>query len=131
MADIKDKGMFKFAGTYEVNAATALDPRVQWDSFEDLIKKDFWPTSSNGNTIYVYNGLIAAVGEEVWMLIDKTKFINCIYNSVGLLNSVARIVTKDNGTKTVVYKTNEVAELLGWKVIGLKSEVDNHCLNID
>ena len=40
MADIKDQGMFKFAGTYEVNAATALDPRVQWDSFEDLIKKE-------------------------------------------------------------------------------------------
>ena len=41
MANIKDKGMFKFAGSYEVNSATALDPRVQWDSFEDLIKKDF------------------------------------------------------------------------------------------
>ena len=62
MADIKDKGMFKFAGSYEVNSATALDPRVQWDSFEDLIKKDFWPTS--GDTVYVYNGLIAAVGDK-------------------------------------------------------------------
>ena len=29
MAEIKDKGMFKFAGTYEVNSATALDPRIQ------------------------------------------------------------------------------------------------------
>ena len=129
MAEIKDKGMFKFAGTYEVNASTPLDPRVQWDSFEDLIKKDFWPTQ--GNTVYVYNGLIAAVGDEVWMLIDKTKFINCIYNSVGLLNSVARIVTKDDGTKEIVYKTKEVANLLGWKVIGSKSEVDNHCLNME
>lgn len=129
MAEIKDKGMFKFAGTYEVNASTPLDPRVQWDSFEDLIKKDFWPTQ--GNTVYVYNGLIAAVGDEVWMLIDKTKFINCIYNSVGILNSVARIVTKDDGTKEIVYKTKEVANLLGWKVIGSKSEVDNHCLNME
>ena len=41
MAEIKDKGMFKFAGSYEVNAATAIDPRVQWDSFEDLIKNGF------------------------------------------------------------------------------------------
>ena len=129
MAIIKDKGMFKFAGTYEVNASTPLDPRVQWDSFEDLIKKDFWPT--NGDTLYVYNGLIAAVGDEVWMLIDKTKFINCVYNSVGILNSVARIVTKDNGTKEIVYKTKEVANLLGWKVIGVKSEVDDHCLNME
>lgn len=126
MAEIKDKGMFKFAGSYEVNAATAIDPRVQWDSFEDLIKKDFWPTS--GNTVYVYNGLIAAVGEEVWLLIDKTKFVNCIHNSVGLLNSVAKVVTKDDGSKEIIYNTNEVANLLGWKVIGQKSEVNNHCL---
>lgn len=130
MAEIKDKGMFKFAGTYEVNAATALDPRVQWDSFEDLIKKDFWPTS--GNTIYVYNGLIASVGDEVWMLVDKAKFVNCILNSVGLLNSFTNVVTKEDGSKEVVYKkTKEISELLGWKVIGLKSEVDNHCLSID
>jgi hypothetical protein len=130
MAEIKDKGMFKFAGTYEVNAATALDPRVQWDSFEDLIKKDFWPTS--GNTIYVYNGLIASVGEEVWMLVDKAKFVNCILNSVGLLNSFTNVVTKEDGSKEVVYKkTKEISELLGWKVIGLKSEVENHCLSID
>ena len=130
MAEIKDKGMFKFAGTYEVNAATALDPRVQWDSFEDLIKKDFWPTS--GNTIYVYNGLIASVGEEVWMLVDKAKFVNCILNSVGLLNSFTKVVTKEDGSKEVVYKkTKEISELLGWKVIGLKSEVENHCLSID
>ena len=126
MAEIKDKGMFKFAGSYEVNSATPLDPRVQWDSFEDLIKKDFWPTS--GNTVYIYNGLIAAVGEEVWLLIDKTKFVQCIHNSVGLLNSVAEVVTKDDGSKEIVYNTKDVANLLGWKVIGLKSEVNNHCL---
>ena len=126
MADIKDKGMFKFAGTYEVNASTPLDPRVQWDSFEDLIKKDFWPT--NGDTVYVYNGLIAAVGDEVWLLIDKTKFVQCIHNSVGLLNSVAKVVTKVDGSKEIVYNTKDVANLLGWKVIGSKSEVDNHCL---
>ena len=129
MADIKDKGMFKFAGTYEVNAATALDPRVQWDSFEDLIKKEFWPI--NGDTVYVYNGLIAAVGEEVWMLIDKEKFIKCVHNSVGLLNSVAKIVIKEDGSKEITYNTKEVASLLGWKVIGIKSEVENHCLNME
>ena len=129
MAEIKDKGMFKFAGTYEVNAATALDPRVQWDSFEDLIKKDFWPT--NGDTVYVYNGLIASVGDEVWLLIDKAKFINCIHNTVGLSTLLQNVVTKEDGSTELVYKkTKEVAELLGWKVIGMKSEVENHCLNI-
>jgi hypothetical protein len=129
MAEIKDKGMFKFAGTYEVNAATALDPRVQWDSFEDLIKKDFWPTS--GETVYVYNGLIAAVGDEVWLLVDKETFINCV-NSVGLLNSLKKVVSKEDGTNEVVYKkTKEIAEILGWKIIGAKSEVENHCLNME
>ena len=128
MAEIKDKGMFKFAGNYEVNSASALDPRVQWDSFEDLIKKDFWPT--NGDTIYVYNGLIAAVGEEVWLLVDKEKFVKCIHNSVGLLNTVARVVTKSDGSMEVIYKTHEVAELLGWKVVGTTSDVEDHCLSI-
>ena len=129
MADIKDKGMFKFAATYEVNVVSPLDPRVQWDSFEDLIKKEFWPI--NGDTVYVYNGLIAAVGEEVWMLIDKEKFIKCVHNSVGLLNSVAKIVIKEDGSKEITYNTKEVASLLGWKVIGIKSEVENHCLNME
>jgi hypothetical protein len=129
MAEIKDKGMFKIAGTYEVNSATALDPRVQWDSFEDLIKKDFWPT--NGDTVYVYNGIIAAVGDEVWLLIDKAKFINCIRNSVGLLNSLAKVVIKEDGSTEIVYNTKEVANRLGWKVIGSKSEVENHCLNME
>jgi hypothetical protein len=129
MAEIKDKGMFKIAGTYEVNSATALDPRVQWDSFEDLIKKDFWPT--NGDTVYVYNGIIAAVGDEVWLLIDKAKFINCIHNSVGLLNSLAKVVTKEDGSTEIVYNTKEVSNRLGWKVIGSKSEVENHCLNME
>jgi hypothetical protein len=128
MAEIKDKGMFKFAGTYEVNAATALDPRVQWDSFEDLIKKDFWPTS--GNTVYVYNGLIASVGDEVWMLIDKAKFVNCINNSVGLLNSISKVVKTEDGSNKIVYNNKEVADLLGWKIIGLTSEVENHCLKM-
>jgi hypothetical protein len=129
MAEIKNKGMFKFAGSYEVNAATAIDPRVQWDSFEDLIKKDFWPTS--GDTVYVYNGLIASVGNEVWLLVDKAKFINCVHNSVGLLSSLAIIETKEDGSKEVVYKTKEVADRLGWRIIGQKSEVENHCLNME
>ena len=130
MAEIKDKGMFKFAGTYEVNAATALDPRVQWDSFEDLIKKDFWPT--NGDTVYVYNGLIASVGEEVWLLIDKARFINRIHNTVGLSTLLQNVVTKEDGSTEFVYKkTKEIAEILGWKVIGIKSEVENHCLNME
>ena len=128
MAEIKDKGMFKFAGSYEMNAASAIDPRVQWDSFEDLIKKDFWPTS--GDTVYVYNGLIASVGDEVWMLIDKAKFVNCIHNSVGLLNSVAKVVKLDDGSNGIVYNNKEVADLLGWKIIGLTSEVENHCLKM-
>ena len=129
MADIKDKGTFKFAATYEVNAATALDPRVQWDSFEDLVKKEFWPTS--GDTVYVYNGIIAAVGEEIWILVDKEKFVNCVRNSIGLLNSLARVITKEDGSIEVTYNTKEVATRLGWKVIGSKSEVENHCLNMD
>ena len=87
--------------------------------------------TANGDTVYVYNGLIASVGEEVWLLIDKAKFVNCIHNSVGLLNSLAKVVTKEDGSTEIVYNTKEVANRLGWKVIGSKSEVENHCLNME
>jgi hypothetical protein len=95
-----------------------------------LIKKDFWPTS--GETVYAYNGLIAAVGEEVWLLIDKAKFISRIHNTVGLSTLLQNVVTKEDGSTEFVYKkTKEIAEILGWKVIGMKSDVENHCLNME
>jgi hypothetical protein len=65
------------------------------------------------------------------MLIDKARFIYCVHNSVGILNSVASVVTKEDSSKEVVYKTKEVAKHLGWKVIGTSSEVENHCLNME
>lgn len=125
-----DKGMFKFAGTYEVTAANALDPRVQWDSFEDLIKKEYWP--ANGDTVYVYNGLIAAVGDEIWMLINKAQFIDCIHSTVGLKTLLMDTVKKDDGTVESSYKkTKEIADILGWKIIGATSEVEDHCLKME
>lgn len=127
----KFKGTFSVAANYQVKMADALDPRVQWDSYEDLMVKSNWP--ADGDIIYAYNGLVAAVGEELWMLVDKDRFVDKLLNSVGVLNELTpTIVRDDDGTSEVSYKTSDVASLLGWKIVGRDSNsaysVDEHCL---
>ena len=69
----RNKGQFKFAANFEVQAQEALDPRVVVEAKADLINKETWPY--DGDTIYLYNGLIVAVvaDKSMYMLVDKTK----------------------------------------------------------
>lgn len=63
MAEIvKNLGMFEFAANFKVKAAEALDPRMVAASKADLINKANWP--SDGDTVYVYKGLIVDCGED-------------------------------------------------------------------
>lgn len=73
MAEItKNLGTFEFAANFQVKAAEALDPRMVAASKADLINKSNWP--SDGDTIYVYKGLIVDCGNDgVYRLIDPTK----------------------------------------------------------
>lgn len=69
---IKNLGTFEFAANFQVKAAEALDPRMVAASKADLINKSNWP--SDGDTIYVYKGLIVDCGDDgVYRLIDPTK----------------------------------------------------------
>ena len=69
---IKNLGTFEFAANFQVKAAEALDPRMVAASKADLINKSNWP--SDGDTIYVYKGLIVDCGNDgVYRLIDPTK----------------------------------------------------------
>lgn len=130
----KLKGTFSVAANYQVKMADALDPRVQWDSFQDLIVKNNWPL--DGDIIYAYNGLIASVGREVWMLVDKDTFVKCL-NNVGELNKIDdyKIVKNDDGSSDVVYNTRAVAEHYGWTIVGKSSDdsysIDEHCLVLE
>ena len=75
----KNKGMFQFAANFEVKVAEALDPRLVANSKADLINKNNWP--SDGDTIYVYKGLIVDCGDDgVYRLIDPSKALSADYS---------------------------------------------------
>lgn len=75
----KNLGTFTFAANFQVKAAEALDPRMVAASKADLINKANWP--SDGDTIYVYKGLIVDCGEDgVYRLIDPAKALNTDYS---------------------------------------------------
>ena len=75
----KNLGTFTFAANFQVKAAEALDPRMVAASKADLIQKSNWP--SDGDTIYVYKGLIVDCGADgVYRLIDPAKALNADYS---------------------------------------------------
>lgn len=70
----RNKGMFQFAANFEIKNAAALDPRMVVATKSELYNKNTWP--NDGNTVYLYNGLVVAVTEEneLYMLIDSVNF---------------------------------------------------------
>lgn len=76
----RNKGTFSYAANYEVKMQAALDPRVVVEKKSELITKDTWPY--DGDTIYLYKGLLVAVEEEqsVYMLVDVSKVLSTDYS---------------------------------------------------
>lgn len=76
----RNKGTFNFAANFQVKMQEALDPRVVVGAKADLINKETWPY--DGDTIYLYNGLIVGVAEEraAYMLVDITKVTEADYS---------------------------------------------------
>lgn len=74
------KGTFSYAANYEVKMQAALDPRVVVEKKSDLVNKETWPY--DGDTIYLYKGLLVAVEEEksVYMLVDVSKALSTDYS---------------------------------------------------
>lgn len=70
----RNKGMFQFAANFEIKNAAALDPRMVVATKSELYNKNTWP--NDGNTVYLYNGLVVAVTEEneLYMLTDSVNF---------------------------------------------------------
>lgn len=70
----RNKGMFQFAANFEIKNAAALDPRMVVATKAELYNKETWPY--DGETAYLYNGLVVAVTEEneLYMLIDAANF---------------------------------------------------------
>ena len=71
---VRNKGIFQFAANFEIKNAAALDPRMVVATKAELYNKETWPY--DGDTAYLYNGLVVAVTEEneLYMLIDSVNY---------------------------------------------------------
>ena len=93
----RNKGGFVFASNFEVKLKEALDPRVAVSAKADLINKETWPY--DGDTIYLYNGLIVSAGNDgVYRLIDVTKITEADYSGWQRIDAAAaeKLTVVDN-----------------------------------
>ena len=123
----RNKGRFTFAANFQVQAAEALDPRVVVENKAELINKETWPY--DGETLYLYNGLIVAVSAEksLYMLVDKTKALEGDYSGWKQLDAAAATVVKiiDNLTseRTDAALSAKQGKVLGDRVTSLESKI--------
>ena len=123
----RNKGTFTFAANFQVKAAEALDPRVVVENKAELINKETWPY--DGETLYLYNGLIVAVSADksLYMLVDKTKALEGDYSGWKQLDAAAATSTEviDNltSTSTTAALSANQGKLLGERVTSLESKV--------
>lgn len=123
----RNKGTFAFAANFEVKAQEALDPRVVVDSKADLINKETWPY--DGETIYLYNGLIVAVVADMsmYMLIDKTKVLETDYSGwkqldVSAAQTVEIIDNLTSQSTTAALSANQ-GKVLNDKITDMQSKL--------
>ena len=123
----RNKGTFTFAANFQVKAAEALDPRVVVENKAELINKETWPY--DGETLYLYNGLIVAVSADksLYMLVDKTKALEGDYSGWKQLDAAAATVVEiiDNLTseRTDAALSANQGKVLGDRVTSLESKV--------
>ena len=123
----RNKGTFTFAANFQVKAAEALDPRVVVENKAELINKETWPY--DGETLYLYNGLIVAVSADksLYMLVDKTKALEGDYSGWKQLDAAAATSTEviDNlsSTSTTAALSANQGKVLGDRVTSLESKI--------
>ena len=123
----RNKGTFTFAANFQVKAAEALDPRVVVENKAELINKETWPY--DGETLYLYNGLIVAVSadQSLYMLVDKTKALESDYSGWKQLDAAAatstEVIDNLNSTSTTAALSANQGKLLGERVTSLESKV--------
>lgn len=125
----RNKGTFKFAANFEVKLQGALDPRILVDNKSELINKETWPY--DGDTIYVYNGLLVAVAADkaVYMLVDKDKILEADYSGwkqmdVAAAQTVEIIDNLSSSSTTAALSANQ-GRVLGQRVTTLESKISS------
>ena len=84
-----DKGNIKTSANYDVKAQKPLDGRAVRPAKADLIKKESW--SSDGNTVYVYEGMQVYVQDEkkTYYLKDLSKMFATDFSGWELMGTGA------------------------------------------
>lgn len=125
----RNKGTFKFAANFEVKLQGALDPRILVDNKSELINKETWPY--DGDTIYVYNGLLVAVAADkaIYMLVDKDKILEADYSGwkrmdVAAAQTVEIINNLSSSSTTAALSANQ-GRVLGQRVTTLESKISS------
>ena len=123
----RNKGTFTFAANFQVKAAEALDPRIVVENKAELINKETLPY--DGETLYIYNGLIVAVSADksLYMLVDKSKALETDYSGWKQLDAAAatstEVIDNLNSTSTTAALSANQGKLLGERVTSLESKV--------
>ena len=125
----RNKGTFQFAANFEVKLQGALDPRILVDNKSELINKETWPY--DGDTIYVYNGLLVAVAADkaIYMLVDKDKILEADYSGwkqmdVTAAQTVEIIDNLSSSSTTAALSANQ-GRVLGQRVTTLEGKISS------
>lgn len=125
----RNKGTFQFAANFEVKLQGALDPRILVDNKSELINKETWPY--DGDTIYVYNGLLVAVAadEAIYMLVDKDKILEADYSGWKQMDVAAaqtvEIIDNLNSSSTTAALSANQGRVLGQRVTTLEGKISS------
>lgn len=125
----RNKGTFQFAANFEVKLQGALDPRILVNNKSELINKETWPY--DGDTIYVYNGLLVAVAADkaIYMLVDKDKILEADYSGwkqmdVAAAQTVEIINNLSSSSTTAALSANQ-GRVLGQRVTTLEGKLSS------
>lgn len=125
----RNKGTFQFAANFEVKLQGALDPRILVDNKSELINKETWPY--DGDTIYVYTGLLVAVAADkaIYMLVDKNKILEADYSGwkqmdVAAAQTVEIIDNLSSSSTTAALSANQ-GRVLGQRVTTLEGKLSS------
>lgn len=125
----RNKGTFQFAANFEVKLQGALDPRILVDNKSELINKETWPY--DGDTIYVYNGLLVAVAADkaIYMLVDKDKILKADYSGWKQMDVAAaqtvEIIDNLNSSSTTAALSANQGKVLGQRVTTLEGKISS------
>lgn len=125
----RNKGTFQFAANFEVKLQGALDPRILVDNKSELINKETWPY--DGDTIYVYNGLLVAVAADnaIYMLVDKDKILEADYSGWKQMDVTAaqtvEIIDNLSSSSTIAALSANQGRVLGQRVTTLEGKLSS------